>query len=166
MSKTSLESRLDVALRLDEPPPAKYIAMLERLERVVTYLAKVINAGHETATVMLEPGHQLTAGQQFNIVLRIPKLHDYQETVFRAYLKADGSAATLDFIGDTPRTVRTPTALEDEVVRFLGQEPIRNLIRSLRDLAAGAARAARAEPGVEVTLTAAAARPSSGRSST
>ncbi len=140
MAEHDLKTKLDAALRLRGPRPLKYAAFLAKLTAVADYLGEIIDAGHGQASVDVEPGHLLVAGQQFNVAINIPQLNSYRDTIFRAYLKPDGTAATLDFLGDDPRTVKNSTAMEDVVAEFLSQDAIRDMIRSLQELVIQAAR--------------------------
>jgi hypothetical protein len=64
--------------------------------------------------------------------------NQYRDTLFRAYLPASGTPVTLDFTGDVPERADTPDQLEEGVIAFLSLEPIRAMIRTLRQMASKA----------------------------
>jgi hypothetical protein len=134
MAKT-FEQRLDEALRLDDPPPAYFSAMEDRLTKIADFLQSQIDPSKRKAQVVVEPGHLINAGQQLNVVIHIPARNSYRDTLFRAYIPAAGTPVTLDFIGDSPEEVNTPDALEESVILFLSREQIRLMIRTLREIA-------------------------------
>lgn len=136
MAKSAFQTRMDNALKLDDPPPQQYVSMRQRLDEVVDLLQQRIDRTGAKAQVALEPGHLVNAGQQFNVVVHIPKRNHYKDTLFRAYLPASGTPVTLDFIGDEPETARTANELETLVIEFLSLDPIRRMIQSLREIAA------------------------------
>lgn len=135
MTKT-FEQRLDEALRLDEPPALQFSQMLERLTKISDFLQSQIDSTKGKAQVVVEPGHLVNAGQQFNLVIHIAGRNHYRDTLFRAYIPASGTPVTLDFIGDEPERVDTADALENSVILFLSREPIRVMIRTLREIVA------------------------------
>jgi hypothetical protein len=136
MAARTLEQRGKAALRLDDPPVPAYAAMEKRLSEIVELLQKQIDKTRSKAQVALEPGHLVKAGQQFNVVVSILNQNGFRETLFRAYIPAGGSPVTLDFIGDSPEKVGTPDQLEERVINFLSLDPIRSMIRTLRETAA------------------------------
>ena len=135
MANKTLEQRLDEALKLGEPPPPMYAAMENRLNEIVNWLQKQIDDTRGKAQVVLEPGHLVNAGQQFNVVIHIPKRNQYRDTLFRAYVPPSGTPVTLDFTGDVPERAATPDQLEERVIAFLSLEPIRAMVRTLRETA-------------------------------
>ena len=110
--------------------------MQDRLTNITDFLQAQIDSSHKKAQVVVEPGHLVNAGQQFNIVIHIPARNNYQDTLFRAYIPASGAPVTLDFTGDEPERVDSADALEESVILFLSREPIRVMIRTLREIAA------------------------------
>ncbi|HEX8339545.1 MAG TPA: hypothetical protein VF624_01420 [Tepidisphaeraceae bacterium] len=135
MAKSKFEARLDAVLKqVDEPTPPLYAQMKQRLDEVVAGLQDTLDASKQKATVALEPGHMLNAGQQFNVVVRIANRNQFRDTLFRAYLPPSGAPATLDFIGDRPEKAQTPEELEDRVIEFLSLEPIQGMMRSLKEV--------------------------------
>jgi hypothetical protein len=140
MAKT-FEQRLDEALRLSDPPDPLYIEMETRLRQIADFLQSQIDPTRAKAQVAVEPGHLINAGQQFNLVVNIPSLNRYREPLLRAYVPPSGKPVMLDLIGDEPETVSTPAELEERVIEFLSRKPIRNMIRTLKEVASNAAAA-------------------------
>ena len=135
MAKT-FEERLDEALRLDDPPATKFSEMQGRLTEISDFLQKQIDPTKRKAQVVVEPGHLVNVGQQFNLVVHIPARNHYRDTLFRAYIPAAGTPVTLDFTGDEPEKAADADALEKSVIDFLSRVQIRMMLRTLRDLAA------------------------------
>lgn len=136
MAKSDFEKELDAVLALDEPRPKAYTEMYQRLEQLAASLERSLSGNGHKIQVVLEPGHLVNVGQQFNVVVQIPTLNNFRDVLFRAYLPPEGKPVTLDLTGEEPVQCTTPKALEKKILDFLALDAIRARLRTLRDLAA------------------------------
>jgi hypothetical protein len=78
MAKSQFELDLDKALGLKKTPPKAYTDMRQRLEQAAALLQERLNGGRHSVQVVLEPGHLVNVGQQFNVVVLIPQLNNFR----------------------------------------------------------------------------------------
>lgn len=85
--------------------------------------------------VRIEPGHRVNLGQQFLLVVRVPKA-DLRDVLLRAYVPADGFPVSLDlFDGQQPRCENLDD-LETEILGFLRHPDVKHRLLALKDIAA------------------------------
>ena len=136
MTKSAFEQKLDKALGLETPAPRAYTEMYQRVEQAAGWLENQLKGRGHSVKVVIEPGHLLNVGQQFNVVVLIPTLNNFRDVLFRAYIPAAGKPVTLDLTGDAPVTCASPQVLERRILDFFALDAIRGRLRALRDLAA------------------------------
>src|SRR5437773_1390818 len=133
MTKSEFEQKLDDVLGLDKPTPKAFTEMYHRLEQVASQLETRLNGngkGHHV-NVVLEPGHVVNAGQQFNVAVLIPKLNSFRDVLFRAYIPPVGKPVALDLTGEMPVMCPTPKVLEQRVLEFFALDSVQGRLRTL-----------------------------------
>ncbi|KYF93429.1 hypothetical protein BE17_22240 [Sorangium cellulosum] len=89
----------------------------------------------DTIEVRVEPGHRVNLGQQFLLVVRVPKA-DLRNVLLRAYVPAEGFPVSLDlFDGQQPRCANLDE-LEREIIGFLHHPDVKDRLLALKDIAA------------------------------
>lgn len=74
--------------------------------------------GIADARVRIVPGVMTAYGLQYRVRLEVPSLADYTDTLFRAYVNADG--VTLDTDGDLRSVCRDAAALQADIADAFG----------------------------------------------
>lgn len=134
MAKSSFEKRLDDVLKRPVPTADAYERGLATIKEAAASIERWFRAG-KNVSVIVEPGYAVSAGQQLNVVIRIPS-RSVRDTLFRAYLAIDGTIS-FDFFGEELVECRTPQEAEQKVLDFLARPEMQLRMRTYRDLAAG-----------------------------
>ncbi len=110
----------------------KYHALKQLASSIQQWFGKARRAPR--VAVFIEPGYQIDAGQQFNLVLQISE-KDIRDTLFRVYLSPEGEVQ-FDFYGEDYVACDTVEQMQKAVESFLSEPEVRSRMRVYRDLAA------------------------------
>jgi hypothetical protein len=113
--------------------PTAYDDVLRKLRS----LAAAITASLAPSAIeaRVEQGYDVNLGQQYNVVIRVPKT-GFRHVLFRAYLPVAGFPVSLDLFEDKhPRCERLED-LEAEILEFLGHPDVKQRLLALKDEAA------------------------------
>lgn len=135
MPKTSFEKRLKEALDVGLATTDAYEARRATIRRAAAMIERWFKARKKAVAVTVEPGCLVNAGQQLNVVIRIPS-QQLADTLFRAYLAVDGTVS-FDFYGEDLVVCPTPEETERAVLDFVARPEVQLRLRTCRDLAAG-----------------------------
>jgi hypothetical protein len=132
MAVDRFDNRLKQALDFSVSDP--YTESYEWLKEIAASIQGQLNSGlrNPGIVVELEPGFQAIMGQQVRVIVRIP-MKQYRDTLFRAYIPADGLPIQLDLYGEEPEPCRSREELEQKVIDFLRR--IKDRMVSYRDYA-------------------------------
>lgn len=117
-------------------PTDAYSRATGTLKDMIGDLHKTLFHASSKVSILLEPGYRVNAGQQFNVVVRVP-LKDYSATLFRAYVpETTGYPVSFDFYGETLVTAATDDDMRSRVLEFFRKPEIITQIHTLQELAA------------------------------
>lgn len=134
MAKSSFERRLDEVLERPVATADAYERGLATVKEAAASIERWFKA-RKNVRVSVEPGYLVNAGQQLNVVIRIPS-RNVQDTLFRAYLAMDG-AISFDFFGEDLVECNTAEEAEQQVLNFLARPEMQLRMRTYKDLATG-----------------------------
>jgi hypothetical protein len=134
LAKSSFERRLDEVLKRPLSTADAYERSLATIKEAAASIERWFKAG-KNVRVSVEPGYLVNAGQQLNVVIRIPS-RNVQDTLFRAYLAMEG-AISFDFFGEELIECNTPQEAEQRVLDFLARPEMQLRMRAYKDLALG-----------------------------
>lgn len=89
----------------------------------------------DTIEVRIEPGHRANLGQQFLLVVRVPKA-DLRTVLLRVYVPAEGFPVSLDLFDGQQPQCENLDALETEILGFLRHPDVKHRLLALKDIAA------------------------------
>lgn len=135
VDKTNFDKRFEEALDVALETTDGYETSLATIRRAAALIERWFKVRRKTVTVTVEPGYLVNAGQQLNVVIRIPS-QNVAETLFRAYLALDGTVS-FDFYGENLVVCASPEETEQAVLEFVARPEMQLRLRTYRDLATG-----------------------------
>jgi hypothetical protein len=97
-------------------PLPQFKEVVDALRAVASGIAASVPVSGASVTV--EPGYRVNFGQQYNVILDI-KPRKFRDTLFRAYVSAQGYPVRLDFFGENLVTCNDFNELEAAVRTFV-----------------------------------------------
>lgn len=113
--------------------PTPYDQVLRKLRSLAAAIEASLSPSR--IEVRVEQGYRVNLGQQYNVVVRIPR-SDYRTVLFRAYVPVDGFPVSLDLLEDAHPRCADLDELEAEILRFLGHPDVKQRLLALKDEAA------------------------------
>jgi hypothetical protein len=107
--------------------------------RVLKVLKDTAEAIRETrfqqshVVVRVEPGFSVNLGQQFKIVVSVPR-QGFSDILFKAYIPTDGFPVTLDLFGQRDEQYNDLTSLRKAILRFMERPEVRLRLDGLAEL--------------------------------
>ena len=134
MSTESFEHQLNQAIDFSTIASDPYGKSYEELKQIAGSIERKLNDGLLGAPIKveIEPGFQASSGQQLRVNVRIPS-KQFRDTLFRAYIPADGMPITLDLYGEEPERCGDLEELQQKVLDFLLR--LKDRMASYRDYA-------------------------------
>lgn len=102
--------------------------VLKKLREFAGAIEKSLGQGAE---VLLESGHRVNMGQQYNVVIRIPRL-GLRDVLFRAYVPFDGLPVRLDLFEDERPTCPSIADLEETLIQFLREPDVKQRLLEMK----------------------------------
>jgi hypothetical protein len=136
MPDAELNKKIAAVLRDEQGAvPDDYDRVVNKLQDLAAGIEASLTSGSATIEVRIEPGYRVNLGQQYSLVLRVPKT-GFRDVLLRAYVPVDGFPVSLDLFDDNHPRCDTLEALENEILGFLGHKDVKLRLRSLKRMAA------------------------------
>ncbi len=133
MNDDELKTKIADMLKDDRVNSASYQEVVKKLRVLATAVEASLSPG--AVEVRLEAGHRVNLGQQYSMVVRVPK-EGLRDVLLRAYVPSDGFPVTLDLFEDDHPKCLTLAELENTILTFLGHRDVRQRLLEVKDVAA------------------------------